>query len=51
MSVAHIELIDYKTPTLRSIATDEKHKTKGYAQYMLNILEQWVKLQKKSYKK
>lgn len=47
VSVAHIELIDYKAPTLRSIATDEKHKTKGYAQYMLNILEQWVKLQKK----
>ena len=47
VSVAHIELIDDKTAALRSLATDEKHKNKGYATYILTFLEKWVKLQKR----
>ena len=46
MSVAHIELIDDKTAALRFLATDKKHKNKGYATYILTFLEKWLNLQK-----
>lgn len=43
VSVAHVELLNETEAVLRSLATDEPFKRKGYASHLMMLLEKWVK--------
>ena len=43
VSVAHVELLNEKEAALRSLATDEPHKNKGYGREAMALLEKLVK--------
>lgn len=47
VSVAHIEIINTNNTNqgvCRTMATDPVHQRQGYAGYLLNALEQWLKM-------
>jgi len=45
VTVAMVELLDDEVAVLRSLATDEQHKMKGYGKEMMRLLERWIKYQ------
>ncbi|MBS0185602.1 MAG: GNAT family N-acetyltransferase [Proteobacteria bacterium] len=48
ISDAHIEFLTPTEAALRSLATDELYKKKGYGTYLLTQLETWIKHQGRS---
>ncbi len=42
VSVAHIEFLNNHEAALRSLATDEPFKRKGYARHLMAFLERWL---------
>lgn len=46
ISIAQIELLSEKEAALRCLATDKPYQQQGYGTYLMQILEQWLKLQK-----
>lgn len=45
VSVAHVELLNATEAALRSLATDEPFKNKGYGSHLMKLLEKWLKSQ------
>lgn len=45
VSVAHVELLNEKEAAIRSLATDEPEKNKGYGKKLMELLERWIALQ------
>lgn len=43
VSVAHVELLNEAEAALRSLASDEPFKNKGYGSHMMKLLEKWIK--------
>jgi GrpB-like predicted nucleotidyltransferase (UPF0157 family)/N-acetylglutamate synthase-like GNAT family acetyltransferase len=42
VSVAHIEFLNNHEAALRSLATDEPFKCKGYGRHLMELLERWL---------
>jgi GrpB-like predicted nucleotidyltransferase (UPF0157 family) len=42
VSVAHIEFLNNHEAALRSLATDEPFKCKGYGRHLMELLEKWL---------
>ena len=42
VSVAHVEFLNEDEAALRSLATDESFKCRGYGKYLMQMLERWV---------
>jgi GrpB-like predicted nucleotidyltransferase (UPF0157 family)/GNAT superfamily N-acetyltransferase len=42
VSIAHIEFLNDHEAALRSLATDEPFKCKGYSQYLMEYVERWL---------
>lgn len=45
VSVAHVEFLNETEAALRSLATDEPVKRKGYGSHLMKLLEKWLKSQ------
>jgi GrpB-like predicted nucleotidyltransferase (UPF0157 family)/N-acetylglutamate synthase-like GNAT family acetyltransferase len=45
VTVAHVEFLNKNEAVIRSLATDEPYKMKGYAKHMMKLLEKWIKSQ------
>lgn len=45
VTVAHIEFLNEEEVAIRSLATDKPYKMQGYAKYMMQLLEKWIKQQ------
>ena len=41
--VAHIKFLNKTQAKIRTLATDEPYKRKGYGSYMMKLLEKWIK--------
>ena len=47
VSVAAVEFLNESEVSIRSLATDEVDKNRGYARHMMQLLERWIKQQGK----
>jgi len=47
VSVAAVEFLNESEVSIRSLATDEVDKNKGYARHIMQLLERWIKQQGK----
>jgi GrpB-like predicted nucleotidyltransferase (UPF0157 family)/GNAT superfamily N-acetyltransferase len=43
VSIAHVEFLNETAAAIRSLATDEPYKQKGYAAHLMKLIEKWLK--------
>lgn len=48
VTVAHVEFLNENEAALRSLATDENYKRRGFGKVMMDLLEKWLKQQGKT---